>query len=82
MEKEGLIYRYIGQVEEFPKGSKIGDIALKDEKIYIFLEGWEELQSLDSFDSFDSEVREAVYEAEDSNLKQKLLEIFKKYDNM
>jgi len=81
MEIEGLIYRYIGLVEELPEDSKVGDIALKDGKVYTFHEeNWEELYL--PVQTFDSEVREAVYEAEDSDLKQKLLEIFKKYENM
>lgn len=81
MKTEGLIYRYIGQVEEFPEDSKAGDIALKDGKFYtLHEENWEELYL--PIQTFDSEVREAVYEAEDSDLKQKLLEIFKKYNSM
>jgi hypothetical protein len=79
MEKEGLIYRYVGQVEELSDG-KNGEVVLKDGKLHVFKDGWEELYL--PVQDLDSEIREAVHEAEDSDLKQKLLEIFKKYDEM
>ena len=76
---EELIYKYIGQVKELPDG-KNGDVVLKDGKIYVYKDKWEELHTL--VIDLDSEIRDAVREAEDSELKTKLLEIFKKYDDM
>ena len=79
MEKEGLIYRYVGQVKELHDG-KNGEVVLKDGKVHVFYQGWKEVEPVSAQD-FESRVRDAVYNAEDCKLKTKLLQIFKEYDD-
>lgn len=71
-------YRYTGSVTELPTNSKLGDIVMCDNKIYVYRNDWEELYT--PCKDKDSEIREAIRESEDCPLKTKLLQIFKEYD--
>ena len=75
-----MLYRYIGSVSELPTKSNDGDIVLKDNKIYAYIKGWEELATYEV--GYDFEIRDAVRKSEGCALKEKLLQIFKKYDDM
>ena len=72
-------YTYLGQVAELPsKGNKNGNIVLKNNKVYLYLEGWEELLINDVDVEF--EIREVIRKAEDCKLKTELLQLFKRID--
>ena len=72
-------YKYLDQVKELPSThNKDGDIVLKDNKVYLYAEGWKEL-FVNEID-VEFEIREAVRKAGDCQLKTELLQLFKRID--
>ena len=73
-------YTYIGKVAELPmeNNNKKGNVVLKDNKVYIQLDGWHELLNYQT--DIESEIREIVKKAEDSKLKTELLQLFERVD--
>ena len=72
-------YTYIGEVAELPtENNKKGNVVLKDNNVYLYLDGWHELLIYQT--DIESEIREIVKKAEDSKLKTELLQLFEKVD--
>ena len=72
-------YTYIGKVAELPtENNKKRNVVLKDNKVYLYLDGWHELLIYQT--DIEAEIREIVKKAEDSQLKTELLQLFEKVD--
>jgi hypothetical protein len=78
--KENLSYNFIGAVEALPEKANLGDVVLLNDKVYVYTDTW--MKIILNEDVLMDKIRNAVFEAEDSELRTKLLQIFKEHDNI
>jgi hypothetical protein len=75
-----LSYNFIGAVEALPEKANLGDVILLNDKVYVYTDTG--MKIIPNEDVLMDKIRNAVFEAEDSELRTKLLQIFKEHDNI